>query len=123
MITLRDGGSAGFVTVTGQILMAAHSASRAQKVSPFVLDASERGASDLRVVHNWSSEPGVCQGPRISVAHGPSDHEYCLGHARVYNRLHAISTRSLCHLQTNKFDFTLIGLSKSDLEVVRSMPQ
>jgi hypothetical protein len=31
MITLRDGGSAGFVTVTGQILMAAHSPSRAHK--------------------------------------------------------------------------------------------
>jgi hypothetical protein len=91
MITIRDDGSAGFVTVTGQILMA-HSPSQAHKEPPFVLDASERGASDLRVAHNWSSEPGVCQGPRISVAHGLSGHEYYLRHAQVYNRLHAIST-------------------------------
>jgi cytochrome P450 len=41
----------------------------------------------------------------------------------VYNRLHAISTRYPGQLRTNKFDFTLLGLSKSDLEVVRSMPQ
>ena len=45
------------------------------------------------------------------------------GTPRVYNRLHAIPTRSPYHLHTNKFHFTLLGLSKSDLEVVRSMPQ
>jgi hypothetical protein len=43
--------------------------------------------------------------------------------SRVYNRLHAISTQRPYHLHANGFDFTLLGLSKSDLEVVRSVPQ
>jgi len=65
----------------------------------------------------------TCLKQPLTVTDSPPDHDYCLGHARVYNRLHAISARSPYHLHTNKFDFTLLGLSKSDLEVVRSMPQ
>jgi hypothetical protein len=34
MITLRDGASSGFVTVTGQILMVAHSPSPARTLPP-----------------------------------------------------------------------------------------
>jgi hypothetical protein len=42
MTTLRDGGSAGFVTVTGQILMATHSPSRAHKEPPIWPDFQSR---------------------------------------------------------------------------------
>jgi len=38
MITVRDGGSAGFVTVTGQIPMTVHSPSRAHNEQPICAD-------------------------------------------------------------------------------------
>jgi hypothetical protein len=62
MITLRDGGSAGFVTVTGQILMAAHSPfAGAQRAAD--LYGQRRLGAGLTVAPDWEICAVACHRP------------------------------------------------------------